>query len=265
MPASSSGRRRRCSASASRRLCASSSSSATARVQRSTPPAASRRETCATRNGHVSQYVVGNGAPFSSTGACSVTAGLPNGQRTATRRKARGARPSCRSTTARSSIAPERSGMVFQPARDPFDDEEVLAGVDHPEAARLARELRVARRRGDEALQALVLRLELPHLGRAPVERVPRVQVRARRLVVEEREHAEHGDAAPTEDETGPGGSFRSAGHAPEHLRGAGAGSYGTTSTLMTFVVPGMFTAVPAVMTTRSPLFTSPARRAASN
>ena len=35
--------------------------------------------------------MVGNGSPASSYGACSVTAGAPNGQRTATRRNARGA------------------------------------------------------------------------------------------------------------------------------------------------------------------------------
>ena len=64
---------------------------AAARDQRSTPPAASSRETCVARCEHVSQNCVGKGVPSQSNGACSVTAGPPNGHLTATRRNARGA------------------------------------------------------------------------------------------------------------------------------------------------------------------------------
>ena len=74
------------------------SSSSAARDHRSTPPAASSREIAATSCGHVTQNCVGNGCPSSSNGACSVTAGRPNGQRTATPRNARGGRPSWRAT-----------------------------------------------------------------------------------------------------------------------------------------------------------------------
>src|SRR5262249_26517850 len=155
---SSSGRSRRWSASAASRLDRSSSSARTSSVQRSTPPAASSRETAATSCGHVSQNVVGNGWPFSSYGDCSATAGRPNGQREATRRNAGGGRPSCRSTIARSrpegssTTVAERS-VLSQPGFDALDDEEPLVRLDEAEPARLAGELGIARRCGDEMLE----------------------------------------------------------------------------------------------------------------
>src|SRR5207247_5789835 len=141
--------RRRCSASAACRLFLRSCSCSARRVQRSTPPAASRRDTAATRWGHVSQNVVGNGSLRSSYGLCSVTAGRPNGQRTATRRNARGSRPIWRATTARSSSAStvghHAGPLALAPLLDPADDEEVLAGADVAERARLAPERRERR------------------------------------------------------------------------------------------------------------------------
>src|SRR3954453_20438928 len=166
IPSGNSGRRRRCSDVACFRLAARSRLERTRSLQRSTPPAASRRETAATRCGHVSQNVVGNGAPFSSYGACSVTAGRPNGQRATTRRNARGRRPSWCSTIPRSSMTPDAS-VGLQPALDPADDEQLLARLHQPEPTRLARELRVARRGGDKARQLRVLPTELLHLRRA--------------------------------------------------------------------------------------------------
>ena len=118
--------------------------------------------------------MVGNGLPASSYGACSVTAGAPKGQRAATRRNARGGRPSCCSTSARSSIPPivaaDVAGLLGRdsgpfrglramsirfrgcsscaretrvraaPLRDALDDEEPLAGADEAHPPRLARE-----------------------------------------------------------------------------------------------------------------------------
>src|SRR3954466_15638571 len=160
IPTGNSGRSRRCSAVARFTLDASSGSERARSLQRSTPPAASRREIAATRCGHVSQNVVGNGAPFSSYGACSVTAGRPNGHRATTRRNARGRRPSWRSTISRSSMTRDAS-VRLQPAFDPADDEQLLPRLHEPEPARLSRELRVARRGGDEAFELRVLRAEL--------------------------------------------------------------------------------------------------------
>src|SRR5213082_426594 len=145
MPTSSSGRSARCSASAWARLAASSGSSRAAMLHLSTPPEASSLDTFATAAGQVSQNVVGNGSPSRAIGACSVTAGRPNGQRTTTRRKARGSRPSWRSTTARSLSITVNRRVGFQPGLDALDDEEVLAGADVAEAARLAREAVEAR------------------------------------------------------------------------------------------------------------------------
>src|SRR4051794_11408382 len=171
IPSGNSGRSRRCSDVAAFRLAASSGSERTRWLQRSTPPAASRRETAATRCGHVSQNVVGNGAPFSSYGACSVTAGRPNGQRATTRRNARGRRPSWRSTMARSSMTRDAS-VRLQPALDPAHDEQLLARLHQSEAARLTRELGLARRGGHEAIELRVLRAELLHLRRSLRNRV---------------------------------------------------------------------------------------------
>ena len=89
--------------------------------------------------------MVGNGAPLSSYGSCSVTAGRPNGHRAATRRKARGRLPIWRSTMSRSSTRDtvawtpslrcqatlwRSGGMPALPGADALDDEEPLARLD---------------------------------------------------------------------------------------------------------------------------------------
>src|SRR5512133_393991 len=164
MPTSSSGRSRRCSSFARSRLARSSGSAAATRDQRSTPPAASRRDTAATSWGQVSQYIVGKGSPFSSYGACSVTAGRSNGQRTTTRRNARGGLPSWRSTAARSLSTCAEPSVRLLPRLDALDDEEVLAGTDVPELPRLPRDAVEALRRVHALLQASLQRGELRHL-----------------------------------------------------------------------------------------------------
>ena len=159
-PPGSSGRSARCSACARARLRASAGDSTAARVHRSTPPAASSRAIRATRCGHVSQNSVGNGVPPSSNGACSVTAGSPNGQRATTRRNARGGRPSCRSTISRSASLTTGVLLVLAaPGVDAADDEQPLPRLHEPEPPRLAHE-RPAGADGRDLL------LELPPLGR---------------------------------------------------------------------------------------------------
>src|SRR5438105_2564620 len=131
--------------------------------------------------------MVGNGSPDSSNGRCSVTAGCPYGQRTATRRKARGGRPSCRSTSARSSSTlPDRSVAPAPPRGDALDDEQPLARPDERELTRLELERRRARREREPAFEPPLLRPEPANLGLARDERAARVEVGAQRPVVEE-------------------------------------------------------------------------------
>ena len=59
--------------------------------------------TCRTRSWSTSHSMVGIGVPSSSQGAFSITAGVPSGRRTTTRKRPAGARPSWRVTAARSS------------------------------------------------------------------------------------------------------------------------------------------------------------------
>ena len=98
----------------------------------------------------------------SSNGACSVTAGLPNGQRTATRRKARGGRPSCRATISRRPCGVDRRPVlvVLAPGGDAADDEELLARLHEAEPARLADELLGRCRPWRCASQLLLLRAQ---------------------------------------------------------------------------------------------------------
>src|SRR5258708_1408375 len=198
MPASISGRSRRCSSFAARRLASRTGSSAAAFVQRSTPPAASRRETAATRNGQVSQKVVGNGSPAESYGLCSVTAGLPNGQRRATARNARGSRPIWRATTTRSAAtARQASAQPLPPLVDPLDDEQVLAGADIAESARLTGKRGHRGRRAQPLLECRLLPLETMADG-LPLPQLPaRIDVRAQRAVVEQRDEDERADGKP--------------------------------------------------------------------
>src|SRR2546430_16060827 len=112
----------------------------------------------------------------------------------ATRRKARGGRPSCRATTASSFMPPDRTLRVL-PGLDPLDDEEALPRLDESEPARLPHERRVARRIGELALQLPFLRAEALDLARAVDERMARVRVRGQRPVVEKSDEAERPDA----------------------------------------------------------------------
>src|SRR5439155_10896970 len=139
-------------------------------------------------------------------GVCSVTAGRPNGQRTTTRRNARGGRPSCRSTRARSSSMPfDRSSKTVPPLLDPLDDEELLARADVPQAARLARELGRARRELEAPFERLLLGLERVHLRSPCVQRVVRRDPAPQRPVVEQRDEQDraHREPAAEQERTG--------------------------------------------------------------
>src|SRR4051794_8697292 len=193
MPPGSSGRRLRCSSLARSRLACSSGSSCARRLQRSTPPAASRRAILATSWGQVSQNVVGNGSPDSSNGACSVTAGRPYGQRTATCLNARGFLPSWRSTISRSSTRADRSPLVDPPG-DALDDEEPLAGPHEPDAPRLALERLGRVRLGEASLEVAFLRLERANVGHLVGELLLGAHVAAQRARVEERHQQDPAD-----------------------------------------------------------------------
>src|SRR5436305_1590426 len=140
--------------------------------------------------------MVGNGAPAASRGHCSVTAGRPKGQRTATRRKARGGRPSCRATTASSSMPPDRMLRAL-PRPDPLDDEEALPGLDEPKPARLPHERRLARGVGELAFELVLLGAEVLDLSGALDEGVAGVDVGVQRRVVEKPHEAKCPDAGP--------------------------------------------------------------------
>src|SRR6185369_2505126 len=168
IPPGSSGRSRRCSSCPRARLSASAGSSRVRRPKRSTPPSASIRAIAAARWRHVIQYVVGNGSPASSNGACWVTAGRPNGQRTATRRNARGVLPSCCSTIARSSsTVHDRSLATVDPGRDALDDVELLAGAHEAQAASLLGQGLARARLRQPMLQLALLGAQRLHVGRA--------------------------------------------------------------------------------------------------
>ncbi len=81
-------------------------------LKRAIAPAASSRATAFPASGHVSQYVVGNGAPAASRGALRITSGCPPVQRTTTVNGVVGSRPSCSRTAARSD---ERSSRLVVP------------------------------------------------------------------------------------------------------------------------------------------------------
>ena len=95
-------------------------------------------------------------------------------QRTATRRKARGGRPSWRATTSRSSIAPQPRRVRAQPGVDALDDVQPLAGPDEAEVARGALERLRARRAREPARERIVLGAKMRDLGasRSSAERV---------------------------------------------------------------------------------------------
>src|SRR5262245_33938299 len=109
--------------------------------------------------------MVGNGSPPTVYGSCSVTAGAPKGQRTATRRKARGSRPSCRTTRSRS-VATARGILPTPPLRDVLDEEQVLAGMDEAEESLLCRQRRRRSGLAELPLECRLLTLELHDLGK---------------------------------------------------------------------------------------------------
>src|SRR5277367_326522 len=226
MPLGSSGRRARCAACPRARLDRSSPSSAAARVQRSTPPAASSRASCAARWVHVIQNWVGNGVPSEAYGSCSTTAGRPKGQRAATRRNARGGRPSWRSTIARSSISAVSLFLLVTPGSNTANDEELLAGLHEPEASSLLHERLSGIDAREARFELLLFLLELRHLVLAPAERSVDVFVVANGLPIEEHRdrHSAHGE------------EMRGTHHGAT-LRLARSESY-AISTLITFVVP---------------------------
>jgi hypothetical protein len=90
--------------------------------------------------------------------------------------------------------------VPLQPAVDALDDEEPLSGLDQPEPARFARELRVARGRRDEPLQVLVLPAQRQDLRGSRLDRVPGVQLGSSRLVVQHRDEAERTNGNPAEE-----------------------------------------------------------------
>src|SRR5215211_192075 len=135
-------------------------------------------------------------------------AGSPNGQRTATRRNARGVRPSWRATTARSSITADARRRLARrpPLGDPFDDEQPLAGLHVAEAPGLAHQRRVARLRRQPPLEPRLLRLERAQLRLGTRDVAARLEVARQRSVVEERDEADDSDRQPaTERESSPG------------------------------------------------------------
>src|SRR3989304_5034848 len=119
---------------------------------------------------------------------------------------------------------------------------------------------------GGPGLEALPLVPQLRHLGAPRGELLARVEQRRERLVVEkgnERERSHPAPAPPHGQERAPGGGPTGGGELGRPGAGGGQGRQ-TTSTRIVLVEPGTLTAVPAVITTRSPDSTSPLRRAAS-
>src|SRR5579884_3302777 len=125
---------------------------------------------------------------------------MPKGQRTTTRRNARGSRPSWRATTARSAsllVDTARRMLLAPPLREVLDDEQVLARTDVAEHSRLRREDCVRRRPLQPPLQRVPLLLQPAH-GRG-LRGLLRMggHVGAQRLVVEERDERERAKAEP--------------------------------------------------------------------
>ena len=196
-----------------------------------------------------------------------MTAGNPCAQRTATRRNGRAGRPSCQETTAWSSIGSSYPGPHRPSPANARDDEEPLAGPHEAELARLPLDERVraARRRSglERLLRCARARRPRPCARRPRRARevgAERVDVGERRSREARRRRASAGRASGGADDVRIGGMRVGATRdqpdspAPRGLLPATQ----AVSTLIRFVVPGMFTAVPAVMTTRSPGATIP-------
>src|SRR5262249_23163455 len=144
-------------------------------------------------------------------------------------------------------------GVRPPPLLDALDDVEVLAGLDQAEPPRAAHERGAALDLREALLELVLPHLEPGHLRRPDLDGVVRVHVPPYGAVVEQREQ----DGDPESRPARPSPASPGAGHGVSLRRSRGP-SY-ATSTLIRFVVPGMFTDVPAVITTRSPVSITPA------
>ena len=202
-----------------------------------------------------------------------MTAGKPCAQRTATPRNARAGRPSCQETTAWSSTGSSypRPSRGHRPS--PVTTKRRSPGRTSP-SLRASRSTNTGRLRDlDLALERAVLaprasrprpgvRRTLPRESRYDADRLDVREPRSRR-------GRRRRSSAASRSGGGGGrvGRRHGAGHGDSPDSPAAAGllprrrrrGY-AVSTLIRFVVPGMFTAVPAVMTTRSPEATMPGR-----
>ena len=179
-PSRPSGRRRaradaRCSSVARSRLSRELGLVARARsLQRSTPPGRleprDRRDEVAAGERSRSS---GTARRRRRTAPARSRPGAPNGQRTATRRNARGAPAELaldeRAVVHRAEVSRASARGCAPPRRDALDDEEALARLDEPEPPRLARErLRASSTSASRALERALLRAaSCAHLGRA--------------------------------------------------------------------------------------------------
>src|SRR5581483_11894562 len=124
-------------------------------------------------------------------------------------------RPSCRSTISSSVTSSRLTMPAVTPRGDAADDEEPLARADAAEPAPLPDQLRLGVREGDLALEPHRLLAQRPDLRLRRLQGVFRVQVRLRRLPVEERdehEGAEREQSGRAEPEHAPvfgGGPLR--------------------------------------------------------
>ena len=184
---------------AASRSARSSGLVATAALHRSTPPAASSRET---RGDEVRAREVVRGRERRAFGVVGLLLGHG--------RKAVGAacgdpteRPGAPADLALDGVAIVHArrrlygvgGRVTAlPGGDALDDEEPLAGLDVADPPRLAGESGVAPRALEPALEACLLGAERHDLRAPRAELAPRLQVARDRPVVEERHHDEDGD-----------------------------------------------------------------------
>src|SRR2546429_6917135 len=124
---------------------------------------------------------------------------------------------------ARSLSTVDDASYALLPRFDALDDVQVLARAHVAELARLASESAQTRRRCEPPLQLALLRSELRDLRATRGEFVPRLEVRAQRVVVEVRDDRDGCNGRPAARERGEG---RTAGRAASHGRspfGSGA------------------------------------------